>query len=195
VQVELRRFPQTVILGPSFQTGCYVLSIEVFSPIEVKIGKLNQGKTVLFKPGNYLYVGSAMGKPERFPLYRRVLRHCKRSGNNPPQSILPFLQESMIRSGLGNPGIKFGNKTLFWNIDYLLNHPNCQLNNVLILRSDRSLEIAVATLIHEDPESGIPMVGFGANDSALKSHLFHVPHENEWWLNTEKAISNLAETS
>lgn len=62
------------------------------------------------------------------------------------------------------------NKTLFWHIDYLLDHDAATVAEVYYKPADKSGECSLARTIAEKAES---IKGFGCSDCQCTSHLFH----------------------
>ena len=65
-------------------------------------------------------------------------------------------------------------KKLFWHVDYLLNSPNSNVNEVILERSPEKWECNVAV---EVSKKGIPLNKFGCSDCRCSSHLFYFEME------------------
>jgi len=178
--VELN-FPQCIFYGRSYQCGTYMLKISIERLLRLSIGRLNKAHLYDISPGEYIYVGSALGKTNRYPLYRRIMRHARRSASKPSHQILPQLEQQFFEAGLGKTGLKFSPKKLFWNIDYLLDSASAELAQVVVFRSENNLEHELGLLLENDAQTSCPIKKFGANDSMLNSHLFKVPSTEKWW--------------
>ncbi|MBN2157238.1 MAG: GIY-YIG nuclease family protein [Candidatus Lokiarchaeota archaeon] len=123
--------------------GCYLLLIKNYHERHLKIGKLG---TILFKRGNYVYIGSAMGLHST-SLKHRLLRH------------------------IGSTYKKIQKKA-HWHIDYFLIAPQVRLIKILILPDlNNRMECILSNLISTYASDCI--VGFGSSDCNCKSHLYY----------------------
>ena len=64
-------------------TGAYVIVFKILDDLEIKIGNKKNNKKIFFKKGNYIYIGSAMGKKGSTTLQNRIFRHTKRANQKP----------------------------------------------------------------------------------------------------------------
>ncbi len=62
------------------------------------------------------------------------------------------------------------NKKLHWHIDYLLNHENTEIIDVIYAISDVKWECRIAAAI---AETGVEVKNFGCSDCKCHSHLFY----------------------
>ena len=83
-------------------SGVYMLRIKVAAPLSVSFGRFRGGRPVAVAAGDYLYVGSAMGRGAVSPA-GRLLRHATRSGNPPPHSLRDALLDALRGAGLATP--------------------------------------------------------------------------------------------
>jgi len=108
---------QYTIFGQNSRQGSYILHIELDRPVEVAFGRFRKGLPVDLAPGNYLYVGSALGIGKgTFPLASRVLRHASRSAGNAAHAIRKSLLDLFVSWGYIPPSDK-KHKKLHWHID------------------------------------------------------------------------------
>ncbi len=161
-----------LIFGNDAQSGSYILRLQVYSPLKVVFGRFKRGKRVAVPAGEYVYVGSAMGKKGPASLARRLLRHATRSGSKAPHPIRAVMLSRFKIIGLGRDELRPPNeKKLHWNVDYLLDHPAVTLSGALIFRSETRLEATLAKLLADDPATFVPEKGLGANDAPGQTHL------------------------
>lgn len=177
--------PETVtVLGQEAQCGAYLLRIRSGAPLAVRFGRYRQGAPVALAAGDYLYVGSAMGRRGASTLARRLVRHATRR-KGPPHNIHAQMLATFAELELGTGDLRpRGSKRLFWHVDYLLEQPEVTLTHVLVIRSNSRLEQALATLLAQQPYTSTPAPGLGASDASGATHLFAVGGEVEggWWV-------------
>ncbi len=164
--------PELILLGEDLPCGAYVLRIHVEKALHIRFGRFKGGKVVGVSAGEYAYVGSAIGRKGSTTLAARLIRHATRSDGSLPHSI----RKEIIRQ-LGGKTPKA--KTLFWNIDYLLDEQAATIVQVYVLRSMKHLEVAVAQTMMQDAvvfESGL-----GANDAPGQTHLLRIEYGDVWW--------------
>jgi Uri superfamily endonuclease len=143
---------------------------------------MNGGKEVTISAGRYIYVGSAMGKNEGLFLPKRLLRHATRSNGLPQHVCRQALLSHFVAMGLPEERlVQQSSKRLFWNIDYLLNRSEAELQDILYIRSDNRLEFAVAQALESRDDIQAPVPGLGANDHRGHSHFLELAAESESW--------------
>ncbi len=161
-----------LIFGNDAQSGSYILRLKVHSPLEMAFGRFKRGKRIVVPAGEYVYVGSAMGKKGPASLGRRLLRHATRSGSKAPHPIRAMMLSRFKAIGLGSGDLRpQAGKKLHWNVDYLLDHPAVELSGALIFRSETRLEATLAKLLADDPATFVLEKGLGANDAPGQTHL------------------------
>lgn len=121
--------------------GSYILIINVPDDEEIYIGSLGK---LLFKRGDYLYIGSAMGNYGSSTLLNRVNRHIQPSEN----------------------------KKIHWHIDYLLKQKNTYISRIYLIPSVERLECNIAKELKTTTENYIS--NFGSTDCDCPSHLFYI---------------------
>ena len=66
---------------------------------------------------------------------------------------------------------KPSNKTLFWNIDHLVNLDDAEIKGIIFIRSPHPFEIDWSEYLERLKETSIFAKGLGANDSIGHTHL------------------------
>ena len=184
-----------IVLGNRQSSGVYLLRVRVGEALNVRCGRFRGGAPIELPPGDYVYVGSAMGRWGASNLVHRLLRHTVRSGGRPPQQIQTGLLAVVREERLGPPGIAPpGTKRLHWNIDYLLDEAAVALVQVYVLCSEHPLEAELAALLAAAPETSLPAPGFGAHDHRGQTHLLKVEATENWWLALEAQLQALLAT-
>ncbi len=170
--------------------GAYVLRIALGEDVKVVFGRFRGGAPIPLPAGDYLYVGSAMGK-------RRVLRHACRSGQAPPHPIWMSLQRSLRRdlqeAGFPTEFHRLPPKRCFWHIDYLLDRPEAELVQVFLVGSEQRLEASLARSLVADPHTRVVAAGLGARDSGQATHLLWVEADEAWWRALASQLAALAQ--
>lgn len=84
--------------------------------------------------------------------------------------------------GLGphNPLPKNG-KTLFWNIDHMLDLEFAEIINVFAIRSPERLENKIAEFLEQNKDTQIIEKSLGANDAPQYTHVLRVNAADKWW--------------
>ena len=181
-----------LMLGKEFQSGVYVLRLQVHEPLAIGLGRFKKGKTITFLPGEYVYVGSALGATGSTSLARRLMRHASRSAPHPPHLIQPAMLDYFQLMGMGcTPLAK--PKQLFWHIDYLLDQATVELRQIFALRTTRPLEATLAHFFEADPATFIVESGIGAQDHPGHTHLLGVQADAAWWAGLGKRLQQLLE--
>ena len=192
--------PSIVIIGDDSQVGTYILGIHVKENITLKFGRFKKGKLISLPAGDYVYIGSALSEKGATSLARRLIRHATRSKHKPPHSIRKKMINRFTECDLG-PRDLFPkhDKTLHWNVDFLLDLPSTELINIFAIRSPERLENRLAKRLEQDPHTEIIEPGLGANDAPGHTHLLHIPENSMWWASlTEKVkevIKKMPETN
>ncbi len=189
---------EIVFIGEPRASGAYILRIRVDGPLALRFGRFWQGEPVALQAGEYVYVGSAMGRQGSTTLARRILRHATRSGTRPPHAVRLHWQQALVEAGLLGPDARPSPKRLRWHIDYLLDEPLVQLSGVLLLGATASLESALAKLVSADATTFIPAAGLGASDAPGATHFFGIDGNawmvDTWWADLAKRADRIAAT-
>lgn len=171
-----------IVHGEPGQSGVYILRIQVQQPLEISFGRFKKGKLITFLPGEYLYLGSALGVSGTASLAHRLIRHATRRAPHPPQLIrselLDYFQTSGPRHGLL---VVQKPKQLFWHIDYLLQHSAAELHQIIVMQTGRHLEALLAQQLSDDPSIFVVEAGLGASDNRGATHLVGVHATEGWW--------------
>ncbi len=165
------------LCGGNFATGAYVLHCHCQQPLSVTFGRFAFGRPVQLPAGDYLYVGSAMGR-HATSLAARLLRHATRCPPRPPQPMRKELLAALLAAGLAATPPEA--KRLRWHIDYLLDDPSVDLSHIWAIRSAESLEVALADWLAS--QDGLLEVarGLGAGDHPGATHLFRLAPAMSW---------------
>ena len=187
--------PSILIVGDESQAGTYVLRIRLRENTTLQFGRFKKGKLISLPAGDYTYVGSALSEKGATSLARRLVRHATRSGDKSPHAIREKMINRFAECGLGpqNPLPKSG-KTLFWNVDFLLDLQSAEIVNLIAIRSPERLEHIIAGLLEHDADTEIIEKGLGANDAPRSTHLLRTNADETWWVsfvgNIQKNFSN-----
>jgi Uri superfamily endonuclease len=170
------------ILGDQGQGGTYLLRMQVQRELMVRFGRFQGGRPILVPQGDVVYVGSAMAHQGSMTLARRLLRHATRRNRENPQQIREAMLEVFRDVGLGTIPLRPpSKKTLFWNIDYLLEEKDVELSQVVLMRSGIRLEDELALFLEMEPGSTAVAKGLGAHDRRGHTHVFIVRETADWW--------------
>ncbi len=174
--------PSLVALGQPGQSGVYILRIHVQQWFEISFGRFKKGKQITFVPGEYLYLGSALGVSGAASLAHRLLRHATRGAPHPPQLIRNDLLAYFHAIGRpsGSP-LAQKPKKLFWHIDYLLQQSAAELRQVIVMHTVRDLEPLLAQQLNADRCTFVVESGLGASDNRGATHLLGVHATEGWW--------------
>ncbi len=167
---------QFTIFGTKYRTGSYILLIHLSDSLRLAFGRFQQGKLFTLPEGDYLYIGSALGKNMGgAPLARRLIRHASRSGGKVPHAI----REAMVmlfreENDSENRIIAASDKKLRWHIDYLLDHNEAEIDHVVIIRNPLRVEHMLAELLEPLPETALIAPRLGAQDTRNSTHLLRI---------------------
>lgn len=165
-----------ICCGPATSCGIYLLRVRVWEPLALTFGRFQGGQPMIMPAGEYLYVGSALGKIGSTTLGQRLLRHATRSNNRQPHAI-----RTAVAAAFGLPLPNKLMKRCFWHIDYLLDRLEVELVQIFALRTVQSLERSVAHQLVADPHTFLVVPGLGARDDPGGTHLFGVNAPESWW--------------
>lgn len=172
---------QFTIFGNKYRIGSYILLIELSSALQLAFGRFQDGRVIPIPEGEYLYIGSALGKEERAgnPLARRLTRHASRSEGKKPHKILPQIQK-LFASGeiAGKKGSAPSAKKLRWHIDYLLDRAEAEITHIVIIQSPLKLEHKLSELLEASNDTSILAPRLGARDTKNSTHLLQVTDQN-----------------
>lgn len=169
-------------VGDDSTGGTYLLRIRVSKHIKISFTKFKGGKKIDVEKGEYVYIGSALGKPNDSSLTRRVVRHASRTGNKPPHPIREEMLAEFPKVGLGNGDLlPSTGKHFKWNVDSLLDRSEVELIGVLLIRSGHRIEQQVGIIMEDDPATVVFERGLGANDLRGNTHLMRFEGGETWW--------------
>ena len=185
------------IIGDGSQAGTYILRIRLKENITLQFGRFKKGKLISLPAGDYTYVGSALSEKGATSLARRLIRHATRSGDKPPHTIREKMIHQFAECGLGSGNLLLRRgKTLYWNVDFLLDLQSAEIVNIFAIRSAERLENRIAKWLEGDPHTEVIEQGLGANDAPGNTHLLRVQKDRTWWAsvvdNIQENFSNQA---
>ena len=184
--------PHIVLIGDESQAGTYVLRIHLKEDSSLQFGRFKKGKLISLPAGEYAYVGSALSEKGATSLARRLIRHATRSGDRQPHRIRGIMLEQFAECGLGHGNLlPRQGKTLFWNIDFLLNLDSAEIAGFLAIRSPERLEGRLAKWLERDSHTQIIERGLGANDVPGNTHLLCVQADETWWASLAATLANI----
>ncbi len=189
------KIPSVVISGDVSQAGTYILRIRLKEDTALTFGGFKKGRPISLGAGDYTYVGSALSEKGATSLARRLTRHATRSADKPPHLIRAEMIRCFIECGLEprNPLPKH-DKTLHWNIDFLLDLQCAEIINVLAVRSPERLEVKIGRHLENDPCTEIIEAGLGANDTSRSTHLLRIDAGETWWASLIDNITDCFES-
>ncbi len=174
--------PKILLIGENTQAGTYILRIRLEVSIELQFGRFKKGKLISLPAGDYTYVGSALSEKGSTSLARRLVRHATRSADKPPHIIRQEMIHQFRKYHLGPPNpLPKSKKTLFWNIDYLLDLKETEIINIIAIRSTARLENTISEFLESNPDTHIIEKSLGANDSPRNTHVLRVKEDDNWW--------------
>ena len=188
--------------GAESQGGIYILRLSVAERLRVRFGRFQQGQPIDVPPGDYLYVGSALGQKGSGSLARRLLRHASRLDVANPQPIRQQMLALFPQIGLGPKPLRPpAGKKLRWHVDFLLEEVAVELRMIYFVRvkkrnteghgdgaelrgekkDSRSMETAVARHLLTLPQITPLVPGLGSTDDPGGTHLLRVTAVPAWW--------------
>ncbi len=181
-----------VFLGDgSSAGGTYLLRIRVRSPLNIRLGKFRGGKRILFLPGDYAYVGSALAKRGATCLARRLVRHATRTNEQTPHPIQTLMQKMFVQKGMGHGDLRPSNgKRFHWHVDYLLDQASTDLVAAYVIRSPLPIEAELGRLLAADPGTAFVEPGMGASDIPGNTNLLAVRNQN-WWRSLPEKVETI----
>ncbi len=167
------------ILGNAGVQGVYLLRLALSAPLPVAFGRFAGGRVFVLPAGDYLYVGSAMGKWGATALAGRLLRHATRSGDQPAQAIREALFAELQQASM-HPK-RPTHKRCHWHIDYLLDQADVTLCQIYALRTATPIEAQLARWLMAEAVTTTVVPGLGASDDRGATHLLSVTAPTAWW--------------
>ncbi len=170
---------QFTIFGSKYTMGSYILFIRISSSFQLAFGRFQKSRLFSIPDGDYLYIGSALGKTGD-PLARRLIRHASRSNGKPPHKI----QSEIIKLFSKNDAVKScafiaSEKKLHWHIDYFLEHSEAEITHVLIMRHPEKLEHHLSEFLASIRETSLVAPRLGAQDTRNSSHILRLTDQKK----------------
>ena len=189
--------PSIRIIGGNSQAGTYILRILLKEDTILQFGRFKKGKLISLPIGDYTYVGSALSEKGATSLARRLIRHATRSGDKPPHTIREKMIHQFAECGLGSGNLlPRQEKTLHWNVDFLLDLQSAEIVNIFAIRSPERLENRIAKWLECDPRTEIIEQGLGASDAPGNTHLLRFRADGMGWMSlTDNAMVFLEENT
>lgn len=176
-----------IVMGEDLPCGAYALRLGAAHDLHLQFGRFQGGKTIAIPAGDYIYVGSAMGRKGASRLAARLIRHATRTAGKAPHAIRAALLERFPDGAPPRRG-----KTLAWNVDYLLDELAVSIDQIYLLRAENRLETAIAEYLLTDSHTSIIEKGLGANDVPGHTHLLRVEADEAWWTELANYLTALA---
>ena len=163
---------QFTIFGNKYTMGSYILIIRISSSFQLAFGRFQRSRMFSIPEGDYLYIGSALGKTGN-PLARRLIRHTSRSKGKLPHKIQATLikQFSSDNAPPLNCCIDTTAKKLHWHIDYLLEHKESEISHIVIIRHPEKMEHNLSEFLASLPQTSILAPRLGAQDTRNSTHI------------------------
>ena len=154
-------YKNMTVIGNGLPNGIYVLLIIVLSDLDLAFGRFKKGATCLA---------------------RRLVRHAIRTSDRVPHQIrtnmLDFFSNLKLATGEFIPRTP---KTLYWNIDHLLNRNEVEIKGLACLRTNEPLEAKIGKQLELRPDTNIIEKGLGANDIKGNTHLLRFADSQKNW--------------
>ena len=147
----------------------------------VQFGRFQRGTPILVSPGNYLYLGSALGQRGSVSLPNRLLRHASRSEDKPAHILRPQLWQDLQTIFPERPLTLPTHKKLRWHVDYLLDEVTVELVQVLVIANGMRLEHELGQMLVDYAGTTVLAPGLGATDIPGNTHLLAIPAADTWW--------------
>lgn len=191
------KIPSIRIIGGNSQAGTYVLRIRLKENTILQFGRFKKGKLISLPVGDYIYTGSALSEKGSTSLARRLIRHATRSNDKPPHAIREKMMRQFAECGLGSGNLlPRHEKTLHWNVDFLLDLQSAEIVNIIAIRSPERLENRIAKWLERDPQTDIIEPGLGANDAPGATHLLRLWADDMGWMSlTDDVMDFLGENT
>ncbi|MBM3216774.1 DUF123 domain-containing protein [Candidatus Poribacteria bacterium] len=186
--------PMLTVLGSTGSAGSYLHRIRVSVPLAIVFGRFRGRELIHVPAGEYVYVGSALSSRGSTSLARRLVRHASRSGENPPHAIRDLLLTEHASLGAPTPDLlPRSGKTLFWNVDHLLDRLEAELIGIIAVRSPVRMERELALLVASDAGTTPLAKRLGANDLPGVTNLVRVEAASGWWEELARRVDCLRE--
>jgi len=162
---------QFTIFGHKYPMGSYLLLIRISSPFQLAFGRFQQGRLFTISKGNYLYIGSALGRTGN-PLAKRLIRHASRSNGKQPHEIrAAIIKLFSSDDGIGNCATEPTDKKLHWHIDYLLEQSEAEITHIAMIQHPEKLEDKLSEFLASLHGTSPLAPRLGAQDTRNSSHI------------------------
>ena len=163
------------VIGHDLPCGIYVLRISVLLDLELAFGRFKKGKVIHLPKAEYIYTGSALGKKGSTCLGRRLVRHATRTSDRMLHQIRPDMLKlfSDIKLASGEL-IPRTDKTLYWNIDHLLNRTEVEISSLVCVRIEEPLEAKIGKRLELRADTNVIEKGLGASEIKGNTHFLHL---------------------
>lgn len=147
-------------------SGTYLLHMAVAADSWVVYGRYQQGTPIHTPTGQYLYIGSALGKKGSSSLPRRLLRHATRAAEPPHPIQQPLADHFRMEPPTG--------KRLRWHVDYLLEETAVTIQHITLIHSTKRLESEIARILNHHLQISPLAPGLGATDDPGLTHILQI---------------------
>lgn len=168
-----------IFIGHPGSQGVYLLRIMLARSVSLIFGRFANGRCFTLPVGDYLYIGSALGKRGSTTLPGRLLRHATRSNEQIPHAIRTDLSHHFQSHNV--PATLPKTKRCRWHIDYLLDQSDVVLCQIYGIYTTASVEAQLARWLMADAATTTVVPGLGASDDPGATHLLHVNVPSTWW--------------
>ena len=165
---------QFTIFGNKYTMGSYILFIRISSSFQLAFGRFQQSRIFSIPEGDFLYIGSALGRTGN-PLARRLIRHTSRSGGKNPHKIREAIVTLFSKDDASQKcSIKAAQKKLHWHIDYLLEHAEAEISHIVIIRNPERIEHNLSEFLASVQETTQLAPRLGAQDTRNSTHILSI---------------------
>jgi Uri superfamily endonuclease len=165
---------QFTIFGNKYTMGSYILFIRISSSFQLAFGRFQLSRIFSIPEGDYLYIGSALGRTGN-PLARRLIRHASRSSGKKPHEIREAIVKLFSNNDASrNCTIEPTEKKLHWHIDYLLEHAEAEISHIVIIRNPEKIEHNLSEFLSSVQETTQLAPRLGAQDTRNSTHILSV---------------------
>jgi Uri superfamily endonuclease len=173
-----------VFIGDRSAGGTYVLRIRVHKLQHVAFGRFKNGRLIILPPGDYAYVGSAMGNSgQAVCLAKRLVRHATRLGTHKPHQIRKFMLQGfpkLLRADRDKL-VAAHPKKQKWHVDYALDRHDVELVGAFVISSRLRIEARLAKHLECEPGTVVFEKGAGATDVNGNTHFLRIEGGDRWW--------------
>ena len=170
---------QFTIFGSKYTMGSYILFIRISSSFQLAFGRFQKSRLFSIPEGNYLYIGSALGRTGD-PLAMRLIRHASRTSGGQPHNIQSAIIKLFSNNDAArNCAFSATKKKLHWHIDYLLEHREAEITHIVILRHPEKMEHHLSAFLESLLETSLVAPRLGAQDTRNSSHILRITDQQK----------------